>query len=402
MKIVLAFSGGLDTTAVVARYTSSGHDVVAVYGDLGQPGDAGDAQLRAEKAGAIAFERVDLRHEFADRYLAAAVKANAAYEGRYPLVSALSRPAISAALVDAARRHCADAVAHGCTGKGNDQIRFEVAIRSLAPDLEVLAPIRDWAMTRPEALALLGERGIEIDITHASPYSIDENVFGRACECGVLENTWTAPPADAFAWTVEVADAPRDPTSIVVGFKDGLAVSLDGEHISLLQIIMELNDLGSSYGYGRLDMVENRRIGIKSREVYEVPGALALIEAHRDLEDLCLERDVLHDKARLESRWAELVYDGLWFSPLREAIDSFIASTQRGLDGDVRIEFSAGRCVVTGRRSPVSLYDKALATYDDDDAFEHADSAGFVRLWGLPTTQWATVRAGLSDNKGQT
>ncbi|MCE7883984.1 MAG: argininosuccinate synthase, partial [Actinobacteria bacterium ATB1] len=371
MKIVLAYSGGLDTSAVVARYTDEGHEVVAVYGELGQPSEVERARARAEKAGAVAFEVADLRDRFASEYLSRALAANALYEGRYPLVSALSRPCISAALVDAARRHDADAVAHGCTGKGNDQVRFEVAFAALAPELAILAPIRDWELSRPEALDLLASKGIDIDLTKRSPYSIDENVWGRSCEAGVLEDPWEAPPEEAFGWTASPSSAPTEPVEVVVDFEDGLPVSVDGGSTSFLGILAVLNDVGGRYGTGRLDMVENRRVGIKSREIYEAPGALALIDAHRHLEDLCLERDFLHEKARLEIRWAELVYDGLWFSPLREALDAFFATGQRGLDGEVRLRFAAGTRRVVGRRSPVSLYDEALATYTEADAFTH-------------------------------
>lgn len=392
MKIVLAYSGGLDTTAVAARYTEEGHEVVAVYGELGQPSEGERAAARAEKAGVVAFEVLDLRTAFTDAYLGPALTANAMYEGRYPLVSALSRPCISAALVEAARRHGADAVAHGCTGKGNDQVRFEVAVRALAPDLDVLAPIRDWEMSRPVALDLLAAKGIEIELTKASPYSIDENVWGRSCEAGILEDPWQAPPEEAYGWTADPSSAPRDAVEVVVGFTDGIPSSLDTRDASFLDVLVSLNEIGGRYGTGRLDMIENRRVGIKSREIYEAPGALALIDAHRHLEDLCLERDLLHEKARLEIRWAELVYDGLWFSPLREALDAFFATTQQGLTGEVRLRYSAGRCHVVGRRSPVSLYDESLATYTDADSFTHADAEGFVRIWGMPTVGWAQVK----------
>lgn len=396
MKIVLAYSGGLDTSAVVARYTDEGHEVVAVYGELGQPSEVERARARAEKAGAVAFEVADLRDHFASEYLSRALAANALYEGRYPLVSALSRPCISAALVDAARRHDADAVAHGCTGKGNDQVRFEVAFAALAPDLAILAPIRDWQLSRPEALDLLASKGIDIDLTKRSPYSIDENVWGRSCEAGVLEDPWEAPPEEAFGWTASPSSAPTEAVEVVVGFEDGLPVSVDGGVTSFLEALEILNDVAGRYGTGRLDMVENRRIGIKSREVYEAPGALALIDAHRHLEDLCLERDLLHEKARLEIRWAELVYDGLWFSPLRQALDAFLSTSQRGLDGEVRLRFAAGTRCVVGRRSPVSLYDEALATYTEADAFTHTHAEGFVRIWGMPTSRVASVRRKVS------
>jgi argininosuccinate synthase len=401
LKIVLAYSGGLDTSAVVARYADEGHEVVAVYADLGQPSEVEQARFRAEHAGAGAIEVVDLRHEFCALYLSPALRANARYENRYPLVSALSRPCISAALVDAARRHGADAVAHGCTGKGNDQVRFEVSIRALDPRLEVLAPIRDWQLTRPEAIDLLAAKGIAIDVTKRSPYSIDENVWGRACEAGILEDPWNAPPEEAYGWTVNPAAAPREPEEVVVGFRAGLPVAIDGVDADFLTVLQRLNDVAGRYGYGRLDMIENRRVGIKSREVYEAPGALALIEAHTHLEDLCLERDLQHEKARLEYRWTELVYDGLWFSPLREALDVFFAHTQEPVNGEVRLRFSPGTCEAVGRRSPASLYDRALATYDADDAFDHTQADGFVRIWGLPAVRAASVRAAGSGGARQ-
>ncbi|MBX7158935.1 MAG: argininosuccinate synthase [Acidimicrobiia bacterium] len=392
MKIVLAYSGGLDTTAVVARYTDEGHEVVAAYGELGQPGELEQASARAMAAGAAALEVLDLREGFARDYLGPALKANATYEGRYPLVSALSRPCISAALVDVARRHGADAVAHGCTGKGNDQVRFEVSIRALAPDLDVLAPIRDWQLSRDDSMRLLESKGIAIDVTKRSPYSIDENVWGRACEAGVIEDPWAAPPEEAFGWTNPLAAAPTTPREVVVGFTGGLPTALDGEATDLLGALEALNSIGSEYGTGRLDVIENRLVGIKSREVYEAPGALALLEAHRSLEDLCMERDLLHEKARVEIRWAELVYNGQWFSPLREALDAFVESSQAGLDGEVRLRYEAGRVTTVGRRSPAALYDESLATYGDGDTFDQSDSTGFVKLFGLPVVHAASVR----------
>jgi len=393
LKIVLAYSGGLDTTATLARYREEGHEVVAVYVDVGQPGDLGEVRNRAVKAGACAIEIVDCRANFADEFLAPALAANAMYEGRYPLVSALSRPAIAKAMADVALAHGADAAAHGCTGKGNDQVRFEVSLRALIPELTVLAPIRDWELSRDAALELLEAAGVEIDITKRSPYSIDENIWGRACECGVLENPWEQPPADAYEWTNDPAAAPGVPMETIVGFENGLPVTLDGRHLSFLEILSALNELGGRYGTGRIDMVENRLVGIKSREVYECPGALALILAHQDLESLVLERDLAKEKARLEIRWAEIVYNGLWHSPLREALDTFFASSQQGLDGEVRLSFSPGCCTVTGRRSPVSLYDESLATYSESDSFDHTDARGFVRLWGLPVAQAAASRS---------
>jgi argininosuccinate synthase len=392
MKIVLAYSGGLDTSAVVARYSDEGHQVVCVYCDIGQPGDPDLARRRAFQAGAVACDVVDASETFARDFMTPALLANGRYEGRYPLVSGLSRPCISAVLVAAARAHGATAVAHGCTGKGNDQIRFELAIRTLNPDLQVLAPIREWQLTRPASLRLLAAKGIATEATHQSPYSADESLWGRTCEAGALEDPWASPRDDAFTWTSSPEAAPAAPQVVIVGFRDGLPVALDSAERSFNEILRALNEIGCRYGFGRIDMIENRRVGIKSREVYEVPGALALIEAHRQLEDLCLDRDVLHEKARWEVRWAELVYDGLWFSPLREAFDTLFAHCNKGVDGDVRLRFSAGQCTVEGRRSPNALYDEALATYGDDDRFPHEAAPGFIRIWGLASEVWARRR----------
>src|SRR5215210_2826853 len=391
MKIVLAYSGGLDTSAVVARYADEGHQVVGVLCDIGQPGDPDLARERAAKAGAVECEVIDCLDTFTRDFMTPALLANARYEGRYPLVSGLSRPCISAVLVDAARRHGADAVAHGCTGKGNDQIRFELSIRTLAPELQVLAPIRDWKMSRPTSLSLLEKKGISTEATRQNPYSVDESVWGRTCEAGDLEDPWQTPRPEAFTWTTDPLRAPREPAVVTVGFRNGLPVSLDGRESSFLDILRALNDAGSRYGWGRIDMIENRRVGIKSREVYEVPGALALIEAHRHLEDLCIEREVLHEKARWEIRWAELVYDGLWFSPLREAYDLLFAHCNQGVDGEVRLRFTPGQCTVEGRRSPNALYDDDLITYGDNDQFPHDAAPGFIRLWGLSAEEWSKV-----------
>ena len=392
MKIVLAYSGGLDTSAVVARYADEGHEVIAVFCDLGQPGDPDLARERADKAGAVVCEIHDCLDDFARDFMTPALLANAKYEGRYPQVSGLSRPCISAVLVDAARRHGADAVAHGCTGKGNDQIRFELSFRTLAPELQVLAPIREWKMSRPASLALLEKKGIGTTATHRNPYSVDESVWGRTCEAGDLEDPWKTPPPAAFTWTTDPLQAPREGATAVVGFHDGLPVSIDGREASFLEVLRALNDLGCRYGYGRIDMIENRRVGIKSREVYEVPGALALIEAHRHLEDLCLEREVLHEKARWEIRWSELVYDGNWFSPLRESFDVLFAHCNQGVDGEVRLLFTPGQCTVEGRRSPNALYDDDLVTYGDNDQFPHDSAPGFIRLWGLSAEEWYKVQ----------
>jgi argininosuccinate synthase len=328
----------------------------------------------------------DVREEFARDYLAPALKANALYEGRYPLVSALSRPIITKHLVRTAREHGADAVAHGCTGKGNDQVRFEVSTRALAPDIEVIAPVRSWGMTREDCILYAYDHGIPITATKEKVYSIDDNLWGRAIECGEMEDPWRVPPPGVWSLTKPTATEPRD---LVVGFREGIPVSVDDEELPLVDVITKVGEVVGSYGWGRLDMVENRRVGIKSRETYECPSALALIAAHSDLESITLERDVAREKQRLEVRYAELVYDGLWFSPLRQALDAFIDETQRFVTGDVRLHLEPGSCQVTGRRSEHSLYDYGLATYDAADNFRHEDSAGFVRLWGLGLQTWA-------------
>jgi len=317
------------------------------------------------------------------------LKANALYEGRYPLVSALSRPVIVKHLVAAAREHSADTVGHGCTGKGNDQVRFEVATRALAPDLEVVAPVRSWGMTREDCILYAYDNGIPITATKEKLYSIDDNLWGRAIECGEMEDPWAVPPPGVWALTKETATEPVD---VVIGFDKGVPVALDGEVLSPASLISRLNGIVGAFGWGRIDMVENRRVGIKSRETYESPGALALMMAHADLEGICLERDLSREKNRMESRYAELVYDGLWFSPLKDALDAFVDSSQQHVTGEVRLHLSPGSCQVTGRRSPFSLYDYGLATYDAADNFRHEDSEGFVRLWGLGIQTWAAVQ----------
>ncbi|MGH9021525.1 MAG: argininosuccinate synthase, partial [Acidimicrobiia bacterium] len=327
-RVILAYSGGLDTS-VAARWLGAerGLEVVAVAVDVGQADDLGWIRERALAAGAVDAEVIDAKRELASDFLTPALFANALYEAKYPLVSALSRPLIARHLVAAARRHGATAVAHGCTGKGNDQVRFEVSVRSLAPDLEVLAPVREWGMTRDEAMAYARSHGVPVPTTKERPYSIDENLWGRAIECGVLEDPWATAPEDVFTMTRSPSEAPSEPTEVVLRFEAGVPVALDGERLALEDLVPRLGALTGAYGFGRIDMVENRRVGIKSREVYECPGSLALLLAHADLESVACERDLLREKARLEPRYAELVYDGLWFSPLREALDAFMGST---------------------------------------------------------------------------
>ena len=401
-RVVLAYSGGLDTSVAV-RWLMENHgvEVIAVAVDVGQSDDSSAEDWealrnRALAAGAVEATVIDARAEMAEDFCVPALLANARYEGKYPLVSALSRPVIVKHLVAEARTHGATLVAHGCTGKGNDQVRFEVGTRALAPDLGVLAPARVWGLSREDCIEYAAKWDIPLTVTKEKLYSIDENLWGKAIECGVIEDPWNRPPEDVYTMTVPTA---TEPTEIVIGFESGVPVSLDGVALSPEPLIAELNRIVGSYGYGRLDMVENRRVGIKSRETYECPGALALLLAHADLEDLTLERDLHHEKLRLEPRWAELVYDGLWFSPLKQALDAFFLESQRHVTGEVRLRLDQGRCWVVGRRSPVSLYDHGLATYDASDTFRHQDAEGFVRLWGLGVATWSAVQEGRGGDR---
>ncbi len=402
-KVVLAYSGGLDTSVAVRwMHEEWGVEVHCVAVDVGQgDGDGSGNDVLVERAGAAGAAGcvvVDARREMAEEFCAPALVANARYEGKYPLVSALSRPVIVRHLVAEARRVGAEAVAHGCTAKGNDQVRFDVGTRTLAPDLEVLAPVRVWQMTRADSVSYAAKWSIPIEATAEKIYSIDENLFGRAIECGQIEDPWATPPEEPYTLT-RVTD--HEDTTFTVGFEAGRPVTLDGTALDLEPLLAAVGQLTGARGFGRLDMVENRRVGIKSREVYECPGALTLIAAHQDLEDLTLERDVHHEKARLESRWSELVYDGMWFSPLKAALDAFFAETQRYVTGEVRLRVSApGVLRVEGRKSPVALYDHGLATYDAADTFRHADAEGFVRLWGLGVQTWAARQARASERPG--
>jgi argininosuccinate synthase len=387
-KAVLAYSGGLDTSVTIRWLGEQGYEVHAVAVDVGQQEDFEQIVERGRRAGAASVRVVDAVDRFATEVLTKAIKTNALYEGKYPMVSGLARPLIADEVVKVARELGASTLAHGCTGKGNDQVRFEVSFFVLAPDLEVLAPIRDAGIPREKALVLADEWGIPIANVVAT-YSVDENLWGRTAECGPLEDPWVAPPEDAFARTSSPGARPSEPAEIVVTFDRGVPVALDGETTSLPEIVRALDALGGSYGFGRVDMIENRRVGIKSRELYEVPGALALIRAHQALEDLTLERELAHHKPTLEQRWAELVYDGQWFSPLREAIDAYVDATQTHVTGDVRLRFEDGACTVVGRRAASSLYDLSLATYGGEDAFDQTDSRGYVTLYGLPLKVWA-------------
>ena len=390
---VLAFSGGLDTSVCAAWLKAErGFDVVAVTADVGQGQELDGIGVRAEAAGVSDLVVLDLREEFVSNFCWPALKANALYEGRYPLVSALSRPLIAQHLVRIARERDATAVAHGCTGKGNDQVRFESSIAALGPDLEVHAPIREMGMQRDQAIAYAREHGIPVTVTTEKPYSVDENLWGRAIESGVLEDAWEQPPAkDVYEMTAQDDELPDDADDVVIGFERGVPVSLDGSGLAPMELVAQMQVLAGRHGVGRIDMIENRLVGIKSREVYEVPAALALITAHQDLEALTLDRDVARFKRSIQDRYADLVYNGLWFSPLRSALDAFVEETQRHVSGEVKLRLWKGSAQPIGRRSPYGLYDTALATYGSaDDAFRHEDAAGFIRLWSLPLRVWAS------------
>jgi argininosuccinate synthase len=392
-RVVLAYSGGLDTSVAIRWMNEhKGVDVVACAVDVGQGvDDLDEIRQRGLDCGAVDSVVVDARDEFADDFIAPALLANAMYMGKYPLVSALSRPLIVKHLVRVARETGAAGVAHGCTGKGNDQVRFEVGTMCLAPDLETIAPIREWGLTRDAAIDYAEERGIPIpSMTKKSPYSIDENAWGRTAECGILEDPWAAPPEDVFERTVSVKDAPDEPEEVVIAFQQGLPVSLDGKELPLSELVAELDRRAGAHGVGRIDMIEDRLVGIKSREIYECPGAIALLTAHRDLEDLCLEQELADHKRVEEGRYAQLIYNGLWWGPLKKAIDAFIAEANKYVNGEVRLELFKGHASVVGRRSADSaLYSYDLATYDAGDQFDQTLSEGFVKLWGLPLKTWA-------------
>ncbi|MET8261044.1 argininosuccinate synthase [Micromonospora sp. NPDC005553] len=397
-RVVLAYSGGLDTSVAIPYLSEqTGAEVIAVAVDVGQGGEDLDAiRQRALDCGAAESEVVDARDEFAADYCLPAIRANALYMDRYPLVSALSRPLIVKHLVAAARTHGGTIVSHGCTGKGNDQVRFEVGLNALAPDLKIIAPARDFAWTRDKAIAFAEEKGLPIDVSARSPYSIDQNLWGRAVETGFLEDIWNAPVEDLYSYTSDPTQE-RDPDEVVITFDGGVPVAIDGETVTPYQAILELNRRAGAQGVGRLDMVEDRLVGIKSREVYEAPGAIALITAHQELEAVTVERDLARFKKGVDQRWGELVYDGLWFSPLKASLDAFIDDAQRHVSGEVRMILHGGRATVTGRRSEASLYDFQMATYDTGDTFDQSLAKGFVQLWGLPSRMAAARDARLGS-----
>lgn len=403
-KCVLAYSGGLDTSVCIKwLQEEKGLDVIAVVGEVGQEHDGLEAvKAKALRTGALECYVLDMREIFANEYLDKALAANAMFEQKYPLVSALSRPLISKHLVDIAHKTGAKYIAHGCTGKGNDQVRFETSIKALDPDIEIIAPVREWDLkTRNEEMDWAAAHGVEVPTSKENPYSIDDNLWGRAIECGVLENPWNMPPTDIYTMTVHPEEAPDQATFVEVSFNAGIPCALDGEEMSYLQIIEKMNQIAGSNGFGRIDMIENRMVGVKSRECYEAPGALSLIAAHRALEEMCLEREVMRYKYHVELDWATLVYNGQWFSPLKAALDAFLKQTQKCVTGTIRLKFYKGTCTVVGRKSDFSLYDYGLATYDSADTFNHASAKGFIDLYSLSTTTWSANRRaqGITDGE---
>ncbi|AYA77288.1 argininosuccinate synthase [Bacillus sp. Y1] len=391
-KVVLAYSGGLDTSVAVKWLQDQGYAVVACCLDVGEGKDLDFIKEKALQVGAVSSYVIDAKEEFAHEYALIALQAQAMYEDKYPLVSALSRPLIAKKLVEVAEQEGAVAVAHGCTGKGNDQVRFEVSISALNPDLKVLAPVREWSWSREEEIEYAKNNGIPIPINLDSPYSIDQNLWGRAAECGVLEDPWAAPPEGAYDITLPLEQTPDQADVVEIEFVSGVPVSLNGKSYPLSELILELNGLAGKHGVGRIDHVENRLVGIKSREVYECPGAMTLLKAHKELEDLTLVKEVAHFKPIISKKIAEVIYDGLWFSPLTTALKAFLKETQKYVTGTVRVKLFKGHAIVEGRKSEYSLYDEKLATYTAEDQFDHQSAVGFIQLWGLPTKVQSQVQ----------
>ncbi|AGR06569.1 argininosuccinate synthase [Listeria monocytogenes] len=392
-KIVLAYSGGLDTSVAIQWLVESGYEVIACCLDVGEGKNLGFIKEKAITVGASESYTIDAKEEFAEDFALIALQAHAYYEGKYPLISALSRPLIAKKLVEVARQEGASAIAHGCTGKGNDQVRFEVAIHALAPDLKVVSPVRDWKWSREEEINYAKEHNIPVPIDLDNPFSIDQNLWGRSNECGVLENPWTTPPEAAYDLTVSLEDAPDTPDIVEITFDAGIPISLNGENMSLANLILTLNEIAGKHGVGRIDHIENRLVGIKSREVYECPAAVTLITAHKELEDLTFVREVAHFKPIIEQKISETIYNGLWFSPLTEALVAFLKSTQKFVNGTIRVKLFKGHAIVEGRKSPNSLYDENLATYTSSDTFDQDAAVGFIKLWGLPTKVSAEVNS---------
>ena len=390
-KVVLAYSGGLDTSVSIKWLIDEGYEVIACCLDVGEGKNLDFIKEKAIQIGASASYTIDAKEEFANEFALIALQAHTYYEGKYPLISALSRPLIAKKLVEVAIKEDAVAVAHGCTGKGNDQVRFEVAIHSLAPQLTVLAPVRDWTWSREEEINYAIEHSIPVPIDLDNPFSIDQNLWGRSNECGVLENPWIAPPEVAYDLTASLENTPNIPELIEIEFLAGVPIALDGSKYELSDLIQQLNSIAGKHGVGRIDHIENRLIGIKSREVYEAPGAVTLMTAHKELEDLTFVKDIAHFKPLIEQKITEMIYNGLWYNPLTESLIAFLKSTQKYVNGTVRVKLFKGHAIVEGRKSPNSLYDEDLATYTSADTFNQEASVGFIKLWGLPTKVHAEV-----------
>ena len=384
-KIVLAYSGGLDTSVAVPWLKEErGYDVIALTVDVGMQRAREEVQSRALAAGAAKFVWREAQETFVRHFAFPALAAGAVYQGRYPLATALARPLIARELVEAARAEGATAVGHGCTGKGNDQVRFDVSVQALAPELRIVAPVRDWDMDREAEIVYAQERSIPVPVTRDSPYSIDENLWGRSIECGVLEDPWQEPPPDIYQWTVSPAEAPDAPAYVEIGFEAGLPVSLDGREAAPASLVLRLNELAGEHGVGRVDMVEDRLVGIKSREIYESPAAVTLLTAHEALEQMTLSKDQRRLKARIAQEYAEIIYNGLWFTAHHQDMAAYVQSTQRHVTGMVRVKLHKGVANAVGRKSPKSLYDFSLATYDRSDRFDKTAAPGFIHIWGLP------------------
>ena len=391
-KVILAYSGGLDTSVAIT-WLNKDYDVIAVCMDVGEGNDLDFIHDKALKVGAIESHVIDVKDEFAEDYVLVALQGHTFYERKYPLVSALSRPLISKKLVEIAHKTGATTIAHGCTGKGNDQVRFEVAIASLDPSLKVIAPVREWKWSREEEINYAKANGVPIPADLDSPYSVDQNLWGRANECGVLENPWNEAPEDAYDLTVAPEEAPDSPVYVNIDFEAGVPVALDGEKMKLADLILELNDLAGQHGVGRIDHVENRLVGIKSREIYECPGAVTLLAAHKEIEDLTLVRELAHFKPIIENELSNLIYNGLWFNPATEALIAYLKSTQQVVNGTAKVKLYKGSATVVARKSNNSLYDESLATYTSADTFDQDAAIGFIKLWGLPSKVHAEVQA---------
>jgi len=399
-RVVLAYSGGLDTSVMVPWIGEKYNlDVITFTVDLGQGENIERIRRKAMTTGAVDAVALDARNLFVDHFVWPSLMAGAIYEGKYPLATALGRPLIAKLMVDAAREHGAKAVAHGCTGKGNDQVRFDVTFQTLAPDLKIIAPVREWKMTRDEEIKFANKHGIPVEATQESPYSVDQNLWGRSCEAGVLEDPWDEPAADAYAWTVDPAKAPNEPEYVEIEFTHGQPVAINGEAMDGVPLIERLNQLGGKHGVGRIDHVENRLVGIKSRELYEAPAAVILHDAHRELETLCLTKQAQRFKTLVAQEYADLIYNGLWFSGFHQDLFAFVASNQQFVSGNVRVKLFKGKATAAGRKSEHSLYSKKLATYETGDQFDHDAARGFIRLWGLGQQTQAQLQL-LKGGKG--